>query len=238
MDYDVEKLVSRISLDIGDTHDCWFTPRGYPGLASALLDPVYSTGNHYTGVKRLVARYSDLRLAQGGSPAVDTAHDLITFIDHCGGATSFAEQTGNRWRAWARRNAPLKADVTLGAAMILHSHGLETVETMRVAFSDRSAREESPVAKEWHKLPGQRSGLTWNYVLMLCGLPGVKADRMIRRYVTNALDMPKLIGAQDASRLLEQAGDQLDVHYTKLDHTIWRFESKREHLKDSGLDAG
>ena len=32
--------------------------------------------------------------------------------------------------------------------------------------------------------------------------------------------------------------DQLDVHYTKLDHTIWRSESKREHLKDSGFDAG
>ncbi|MGW0436770.1 hypothetical protein ACWDV4_30030 [Micromonospora sp. NPDC003197] len=41
--------------------------------------------------------------------------------------------------------------------------------------------------KLWLAVPGQGSGLSWNYLLMLIGCPGVRADRMDCRFVAAAL---------------------------------------------------
>lgn len=63
---------------------------------------------------------------------------------------------------------------------------------------------------------------------MLNGLPGVKADRMIRRFVTRALDWSRPINAQEASELVEAAATEIGVEYSTLDHAIWRFEARGE----------
>ena len=235
---DVESLAEKLSIDLGTSYDQWFTPRGYPGVACAVLDSIYSTGNHYTGVRRLVSRYVDHRKDEGADPTQDTATDLVNFIERSGGAEAFAEMTGYRWRAWSSKTAPFKAEVALDAARLLKAHEYESIASIRERLADREERENSDIARGWYRIPGQRSGLTWNYMLMLSGLPGVKADRMIRRYVTRALDRERLIGAKTASRLVEEAADALGLPHTTLDHTIWRFESKREYLKSPDFQPG
>jgi hypothetical protein len=92
------------------------------------------------------------------------------------------------------------------------------------------------VERVWRATPGQRSGITWDYALMLAQIPGVKADRMMLKYVTRA------IGCRPGSMLPERAADLVSrVAQTKgwnvihLDHAIWRFESRRPFQDDDGL---
>ncbi|MEU2614534.1 hypothetical protein ABZ570_23565 [Micromonospora sp. NPDC007271] len=61
---------------------------------------------------------------------------------------------------------------------------------------------------------------------MLAGLPGVKPDRMIRRFVARALDQGDV--APDAAVcLVEKAAELLNVSSTALDHEIWRHQRGR-----------
>ncbi|MFJ6044023.1 hypothetical protein [Brachybacterium paraconglomeratum] len=221
-------LIDRIVRDIGEDHLRWRVPRGYPGVACAVLDSIYSTGNHYSGVQSLVSRYAALRGTDAPTELLDGPAELIATMVGAGGAEGFAELTNNRWRAWARKTAPLKSHVALEAAQLLEKAGLTSREAVQRAFHDRSVRESSEISSAWKRLPGQRSGLTWHYFLMLNGLPGVKADRMIRRFVTDTLGLPRMISALEASHLVEAAAAEIGVGYSTLDHAIWRFEARGE----------
>jgi hypothetical protein len=64
---------------------------------------------------------------------------------------------------------------------------------------------------------------TVNYFLMLLGVPGIKPDRMIHRFLEDAAGH-KFTNA-DAERTLSSAAQQLQVQPHELDHAIWRFES-------------
>lgn len=89
--------------------------------------------------------------------------------------------------------------------------------------------------RAWVSLPGQRSGITWNYFLMLAGIPGVKADRMIIGYTNRALG--RSVTAKEAGSLVGVVADQLGVSRTLLDHAIWRLESGRPVFLDPGYVA-
>lgn len=221
-------LIDRIAQDIGEDPSTWRVPRGYPGVACSVLDSIYSTGNHYSGVKGLVSRYAALRGADSPKELLDGPAELIATVEAAGSAEGFADLTNNRWRAWARNTAPLKSHVALEAARLLDEAGLTSREEVQRAFEDQSVRQSSEISTAWKRLQGQRSGLTWHYFLMLNGLPGVKADRMIRRFVTRALDLPRTISAVEASQLVEAAASEIGVGYSTLDHAIWRFEARGE----------
>jgi hypothetical protein len=49
------------------------------------------------------------------------------------------------------------------------------------------AGQAEQLKQAWLAVPGQRSGISWRYLLMLAGIPEVKPDRMIRRFVADAL---------------------------------------------------
>jgi hypothetical protein len=66
---------------------------------------------------------------------------------------------------------------------------------------------------------------------MLVGIPGVKADRMIVRFVTYVLERPREVSRKKASRLVEEVADIMGVNYIYLDHTIWRYQSGRPYLQ-------
>lgn len=61
---------------------------------------------------------------------------------------------------------------------------------------------------------------------MLLGHPGVKADTMITRFVTAALDVPH-VDAGRAHSAVSEAAFLLQVQPRDLDHAIWREQSGR-----------
>ncbi|MFF9214757.1 hypothetical protein, partial [Streptomyces sp. NPDC014791] len=64
--------------------------------------------------------------------------------------------------------------------------------------------------------------------LMLAGTPGVKADRMVIRYVADAIGaVAENVSATDAAMLVKAVAEKCGHNVTHLDHAIWRFESGR-----------
>lgn len=70
---------------------------------------------------------------------------------------------------------------------------------------------------------GQGSGLSFTYLLMLAGRPGVKSDRMIRRFVARATgaESADAVTVSDALDLVTAAAAALGVDAHRLDSAIW-----------------
>ncbi|WP_193311385.1 heme peroxidase [Georgenia satyanarayanai] len=220
---DGDRLVEQIRKELGSDQEVWIAPTGYDSVALAIIDSVFSIGTHYSGVVNAVNRYRAARREEGAEPDADSAADLVEAVGRWG-VDGLVERT-NKWRTSTRAGAPLKAEVVHQVARILAGHGLGTVEAVRAGLTDPQAQQAAAARKEWLALPGQASGLAWGYFLMLCGVPGVKADRMVVRYVTRAVGAS--VEAKEASALVAAAADVLGVSSTRLDHAIWRLESGR-----------
>ncbi|MEH0841075.1 hypothetical protein V6U81_01600 [Micromonospora sp. CPCC 205711] len=216
-----ELLAAQVLKVLGPA-DAWRpAPSGYPdSLALCILDAIWSMGVRYGAVENVVRRYRDVRRAGGGDVDRDGASDLLRCIETLHGADAFAERLRNRQRVSTHANAVRKAEAVHRAAQALCQAGVETVEDLRAATT---SPDEARVKGLWLALPGQGSGISWHYLLMLAGLPGVKPDRMICRFVGRALGR-KRVPPAEAACLVKRAAVLLDVSPTRLDHEIWRYE--------------
>lgn len=226
---ELAKLQEQIHADLGETDDRWFDPSGYKSVALCVLDSIYSIGVNYSGVATLINNYRDLRSASGKDADRDTAGDLVEAVHAAGGADEFAEKTGYRWRT-STRSGILKAEAARQAAEVLKDAQLESIDSVQAAFSSPESQESSAVKQQWLSIRGQGSGLSWDYFLMLAGVQNVKADRMIVRYVSNALG--RKVAAHEASELVKQVAGEMSTQPIRLDHAIWRKESGREIYTD------
>ncbi|RAX15343.1 hypothetical protein DC347_17915 [Pseudarthrobacter sp. AG30] len=70
--------------------------------------------------------------------------------------------------------------------------------------------------------------VTYEYLTMLLGQPGIKADRMIRGFVDAALEEQHLapVKAETARRIVAavHAAERPDVELQKFDHAIWMYQ--------------
>jgi hypothetical protein len=95
----------------------------------------------------------------------------------------------------------------------------------RVQAADESALEALRAA--WTQVPGQRSGLSLDAFLMVCGRGGVKADRMVRRFVADALGTTETrVAAPRAATLVIETAARCGVDARALDARIWEYESQ------------
>lgn len=217
----LDRVLARIESVLGDPAG-WPEPTTYESLALAVVDSVWSIGVRYAGVLNVVARYRRLRAETGADADRDTPEDLIAVIDRSGGAAGFADAVQNRQRT-SSRNGILKAEAVLRAATVLRNTRIATPDQMR------SARLEDVEAlrRGWREVPGQGSGLSLDYFFMLCGMPGVKGDRMIRRFIATALGQENELTVDPATavELVQGAARHLDVTDRLLDFAIWQHES-------------
>jgi hypothetical protein len=213
----------------------WFEPDGYPSsLALCIIDSIYSTGAHYSSVRKIVDRYRSYRVQQGGNADTDGVDELRATIDELGGPDPWATTIGNRRPTSTRDNAPLKSVAVAEIVDAFSSLGINTAADLRAAATDRALG----AAKDaWRSVPGQRSGITWEYALMLARVPGVKADRMITRYVARAIGVSiDRLDRIDAAQLVKQAAESKGWNVIHLDHAIWRHESGRPVNRDGDPD--
>lgn len=218
---EVDALVSYCRSNLGEK-DLWITPEGYPNsLALCIIDSIYSTGSHYTSVVNVINRYRAAHGQRGG------AAGLLESISAAGGARAWANSLADNLKpAHTKPGAPLKAEVIEQAAALLLKHGIDTVEDLVLAVE--TSPEGNPVHDAWKKLPSQRSGVTYSYLLLLAGLPSVKPDRMVLRFLELALGTGVPMTTDRAFELVMSAADTLDVSPRTLDHVIWRAASGRE----------
>lgn len=199
----------------------WETATTYASLALALIDAVWSIGVRYTGVLNVLHRYRAARRGVGADPDRDTPADLIAFIGSCGGPDTFAAAVNNRQRT-SSRNGILKADAVLRVAQVLVDAEVQSTEDLAAATPDQLAE----VRRSWTAITGQGSGLSWDYFLMLAGRQGVKADRMVRRFVADALGVGEHeVSQRETHALITGAATQLQVPISRLDYAIWLHQS-------------
>ncbi|MGP5071344.1 hypothetical protein ACTXI0_02945 [Arthrobacter rhombi] len=217
--------------ELGDS-DRWIRVEGYPNsLALCVIDSLYSTGQHYNAVINAVNHYKKYRQEKSDSADAgkkDDIKDLLATFEAVGGSTKWAvEVAENRKPASTKAGASLKAEVIFQAAQMLHGLGIITVDD----FRGLDAQALEALHRKWKGLPSQSSGITFNYVLILAGRPSIKVDRMVRRFVFQALNhSTNDVSNDQILALLERVAERLGVSPSALDHVAWRYASDREFL--------
>jgi hypothetical protein len=215
----IEMLLEHIKV-LGDPAG-WPMATTYPSLALAVIDSLWSIGVRYTGVRNVIARYRAFRLRAGEDADQDTPTDLAAVIDGAGGPDAFAEIVANRQRT-SSRNGILKAEAVRLAVDVLIDTGIGVPGDIAAA----TPAELADIRTKWTGIRGQGSGLSWQYFLMLTGQQGVKADRMVRRFVADALSCDEQdISQADAHELVTQAAGLLGLSVSQLDFAIWLHQS-------------
>jgi hypothetical protein len=208
----------------------WITTDGYPdGLALSIIDSIYSTGSNYKAVVNVVNKYRAYRKAQGGDADRDGTSELLQTIKEAGGCAGWAELVNNRKPAHTKKNAPLKAEVIRMAAELLEGEELQitTQDELRAAYAKKESRKKLKDA--WLDLPSQRSGVTYNYLLILAGFQSVKPDRMVIRFVAQHAGLEaKKRTPMETAELITQVAKLYPTQPRRLDHVIWRHVSGRE----------
>ncbi len=201
----------------------WPAPDGYPGLALCVLDAVWSIGVRYEGVVNVVNRYRALAASQGRDADEDGPQELIASVAAIGGPESLAGALNNRQRT-STRNGVLKAEAVVLASQVLVDADIKSTATL-VALPPAALEQ---LRSRFVAVHGQGSGLSFDYLLMLSGQPGVKSDRMIRRFVARALGVEPegAVTMSDARDLVVAAADALGVDAHRLDHAIWKSTAR------------
>ena len=187
---------------------------GYPGeISSALVDAVFSIRARYhskTPGRGVLNRVQNFRVAH--SDATNDLSALIALgpgpIEDVMGSTV----TGGR----------LKAIAVIDAAEQYRDAKVNTAEDLRDL--------DSAEAKKIYTSVRGLGPVTFEYFSMLLGIPGVKTDVMIKRFVSKALDAADLddVNPAIARQLIEDAYERTGrgETLTHFDHAIWLSESR------------
>lgn len=216
----------------------WITADGYPhSLALSIIDSIYSTGSNYQAVINVVNEYRAYRRAQGGDADRDGTGELLATFKEAGGSGGWAELVNNRKPAHTKANAPLKAEVIRQAAEVLQNElGYTTREDLHTAY----AKDEKLTAlkEAWLHLPSQRSGVTFNYLLILAGFQSVKPDRMVIRFIEEHAELGgRRLTSTEAAELIKTVAELYPTQPRRLDHVIWRHVSGREVFREEEVTS-
>lgn len=222
-----QALVERCAADLGNSAD-WVSPDdSRDALALCVIDSVQSTRSHYTSVRNVLARYCDFRSDQGGDATNDGVVDLLRSFDRIGGPDAWADGIGNRKPTSTVAGAPLKAAAIQQVARVLLDAEIEQSVDLR------STASLAAIEAAWLAAPGQRSGLTWSYLLMLTGTTEPGHDPLVTRYLARALDVtPKELPPEEADALLDAIADERGWQRAAFEYAVWRFESGRSVARD------
>jgi hypothetical protein len=212
---------------LGDPAE-WKMPEGYKNsLALCVMDSIWSIGIKYQTVVRVLDRYLEQRGFGGirdAQKCADGPSDFLEWVKSLNAHERAADEVSlkleNRNKTSSAENAVLKSEAVIEACRMLQSMNVE------VTFDLISRADE--VKPRWlYEIPGQRSGISWRYLLMLSGSPGVKPDRMVLRFLERIGVDTSTITAEDFVELIVQKINLPQINATAVDHRIWSVERER-----------
>ncbi|MCA4727382.1 hypothetical protein [Mycolicibacterium fortuitum] len=224
-DDDCRLLLAAISETLGVPADAELPeePRGYPNsLALCLIDSIQSLRNGYdTMVVPVLNRYRQHRRNHGGNADTDGLRQFLAALDEIGGVERWSLSVGTRHKAPG--TSVLKGEAMRQAATALVAIGIDTTQDLRRAAENPDDREA--VRRAWVGVHGLGKA-SWDYLLMLAGPDGSKADTLLIRYVSRALGLPTSAAPHRVQAALKCAANTLGVTEKRLDHAIWLYESE------------
>ena len=200
---DVRQVVDFITDEL--PRDSWTPwPGGWPDqIEAALIDAVLSISARYgsetNGVRGAVARYR-------ASVGLDRPDDLAQL------SSQDPEQLQTVLND-QKISGRTKASAIVEAATNLLAAGVKSAADL-----DPHNTEQKNAYTAVHGL----GWVTWEYLGMLLGKPGIKADRWIVHFVNRAIGRD--VTAAEAKALLIEAAAELEATPTELDHAIWAHE--------------
>ncbi|MUL78312.1 heme peroxidase [Mycolicibacterium sp. CBMA 226] len=219
MNADIERLRAACERDLGDPAG-WPSPVGYPNsLALCIIDAIYAPGARHLTVDKIIERYRSYRAGQRADADTDGAPELLANVEALGGPQQWAAQIGNRRPTSTRKDAPLRSVALTETAQALAALGIRTTEDLRATAADPELAKKAK--KAWCAVPGQRSGFTWRFLLMLAELPGT--DQTVAGYVAREIGND---GSVETAALLGAVAEVAGWDVDALSQAIWRFESR------------
>ena len=208
----------------------------YASLPLCVVDAVFSIGVRYASTQKVVSnlceytgwnRFAALRETRGAGER--GLHDLLDHFEKIG-VEGMAESVFRNRQRTSSRSGILKAE-----AVLLYCRALGDADINLFTDLDQDRREfaESIVLG----LPGQSSGIAFDYLMMLAGDDNlIKPDRMVQRYVGNALQFDTIPQPRQAAILVRLAARELcrrGHRWTplSLDNAIWSFQSEKAARK-------
>jgi hypothetical protein len=209
---------------LGDPAE-WKMPDGYKNsLALCVMDSIWSIGIKYQTVVRVLDRYLEQRGFGGirdAQKCADGPSDFLEWVKSLNAHEKAADEVSLRLKngnkTSSAHNAVLKSEAVIQACQILQSMNVEST------FDLISRIDE--VKPHWlYEVPGQRSGISWRYLLMLSGSPGVKPDRMVLRFLERIGVDASIVTAEDFVEIIVQKINLPHINATAVDHRIWSVE--------------
>lgn len=179
----------------------------------------------YTGWARFASSREDRGAGEHGLT------DLMAFFDSLGVEGMANTVFQNRQRT-SSRSGILKSEAVLLYCRALTEAGINTFADFD---QDRCEYAEAMILG----LPGQSSGIAFDYFMMLAGDDNlIKPDRMVQRYVANALKLDAIPQPRQAAILVRLAAKVLRKRGRQwtplsLDHAIWKHQSRQGDGPDS-----
>ncbi len=235
---DIDLLMRHIEATIDLTRAAKGPPSYWISLPLCVIDAVWSIQAKYeTQVVPLIRRFCRSNTPKweeetASKPTNDIGPTLREFCDvleaRLKSGYTFETLFSNCQRT-SSRSGILKAEAVHRFAKALLASGINK-------FSD--ARDHTKVEqaeKKVKEIPGQGSGITFTYFLMLAGNDGyVKSDTHIRRFVSDALSIEwsRLVSEKRAGELVREAAMRFANDYpgltpVGLDFAIWNYQHTR-----------
>lgn len=225
----VDALISHVDATIGRDKKEWVAwPGGWPGeIGTALIDALFSARATYK-TKRGRGIHSQVVEWQASAGDSRTSLAALRSEIESGTPSEWARRFGNEQHSPSRPSeapgGPTKAAAVLEAAQLLGS-----VDPPVDRAADVADANADQVRRLLLGVPGIGYA-TANYFLMLLGRPGVKPDRMVHRFIDDAMaaaDQPGRLSDAAAEALVNAAADQIGSEGYQLEHAIWKWESDR-----------
>ncbi len=203
----------------------------YDSLPQCIIDAIFSIGVRYTATRNTVIKYCNntgiTRLSTPlGTPSdAHTVNDLLANITSYATIEDCADLLFENKQKTSTKNGILKAEAVKRFATVLQSNGIQTLSDIRTASSTTISAIESGIKA----IPGQKSGISFSYFLMLAGDDNhMKIDRWLLRFVGDALGVNNYIDVSQAYADLLVVCSELKKIYPDLtprllDHTIWSY---------------
>ena len=205
----------------------------YASLPLCVVDAVFSIGVRYTSTQKVVSNLCEFagwtRFApsrEGREAGEYGIGDLNSMFDKLG-VEGMAESVFQNRQRTSSRSGILKAEAVSLYCRALNEAGINDFPDLDV---DRREYAEAIILG----LPGQSSGIAFDYFMMLAGDDNlIKPDRMVQRYVGHALEMDSVPQPRQAAILVRLAAKELRQrgrHWTplSLDHAIWKHQSQHD----------
>ena len=205
----------------------------YASLPLCVIDAVFSIGVTYTSTANTVTRFCErqgwTKSLAPDAPRSTGEHTISEFLALFDGLTP--EQMagalfGNRQRT-STRSGILKSEAVHQFAAVLKENGIED-------FCDMTENRLTTIEKLVRDIPGQSSGISFDYFRMLAGNDNlIKPDRMVQRYIAKAANMrPDRVTPEFARSVLQNTITKLaerGIAWTprQLDYAIWARERTR-----------